>query len=49
MNTDEHGYQGLAEELRITRRGNELPAWKSGFIRVHPWFMTSLVGFNCRF
>jgi hypothetical protein len=49
MDTDGHGYQGLAEELKITRRMNELPVWKSVVIRGHPWFMTSLADFNCRF
>jgi hypothetical protein len=48
MIPDGHGYQRLAAEQRFTRRGNELPGEKSVFIRVHPWFMTASVGFNCR-
>jgi hypothetical protein len=39
MNTDGHGYQELAEEQPITRKGNGLPGWKTVFIRGHPWFM----------
>ncbi len=47
MHTDEHRYEGLAENGRFTRRVKEGPGQKSVFICVHLWFMNSLSGFNC--
>jgi len=47
MDTDGHGYQGLAEQASFTQRVNEKSGSKSVFIGVHPWFMNSLFHFNC--
>jgi len=47
MDTDGHGYQGLAEQASFTQRVNEKSGLKSVFIRVHPWFLNSLSHCNC--
>ena len=46
MDTDGHGCQALAKNQRLTQQVNETLGPKSVFIRVHPWFMTSLSSFN---
>ena len=49
MNTDRHGCQAVAGNLRLTRKVIESHGLKSVSIRVHPWFPGSSSHPNCGF